>query len=256
MIAVIIQARMGSTRLPGKVLIPLADGKSVLEHMTNRILAGKSKVKVIIATTENKEDDAIVEEAIKLGIPFFRGDENDVLSRYYWTAKKYNVDIIVRLTSDCPLYDVALLDAMVSEFLKPENKGLDYLSNTLERTFPRGFDTEIFTFPTLETAYFDAKFSYEKEHVTPYIYEHQNLFKVKSYVNPVDYSEYRLTLDTEDDLQLIKIIFNELYKGDYFGTEKIFKLFEKRPELKAINAHVEQKKYRSNENHDHDHDIL
>jgi spore coat polysaccharide biosynthesis protein SpsF len=239
-IGVIIQARMGSTRLPGKVMLKIRD-KTVLGHVIERVKQSKLIDEVIIATTNDKNDDIIVEESLKYGVKFFRGDESDVLSRYYYAAKENNLDVIVRITSDCPLIDSKVIDEIVDFYL---NSKYDIVSNAgsnlSNRTYPRGLDVEVFSFNVLEYANNNAKLTHQKEHVTPYIYENNNAFYYK---NNVDYSIYRWTLDTNEDFKLISKIYDHLFKGLHnFYLNDIVKLFEKMPELYQINSQVEQKK--------------
>lgn len=230
----IIQARMGSSRLPGKVMKTLGD-KTVLAHVIDRVKQGCENV--VIATTDNPQDDPIIAEAKKNGAGVFRGSEDDVLSRYYLAAKEANADLIIRVTSDCPLYDGKLLKSMLKYY-----KGEDYLSNTIERRFPRGLDTEIFTFAALEKTFNEAKEQYQREHVTPYIYQNPDKFKIRYYKQQPNNSEMRWTLDTEEDWQMILAVYNSLYKGKIFSTVEVVNFLEKHPEIAKINAHIEQKK--------------
>ncbi|WP_427338101.1 cytidylyltransferase domain-containing protein [Caloranaerobacter sp. DY30410] len=240
-VVAIIQARMGSTRLPGKVMKDLF-GKTVLAHVVERVKQSKEVDEIVIATTTLEKDNVIVKEAEKCGVKYFRGSEDDVLSRYYYAAKENNADIVVRITSDCPLIDPIIIDSIVKFYKENDydivtNAGID-LS---QRTFPRGLDTEVFSFKVLEEAFNNAKENYQREHVTPYIYENSN--KIHYYKNDVNYSEYRWTLDTEEDFKLIKEIYRYLYKEKHnFYMEDILKLFKEKPELKKINIHIEQKK--------------
>ena len=240
-IGAIIQARMGSTRLPEKVMKELF-GKTVLEHVIERVGQSKCVDEIIIATTVEDRDSIIFDEAIKCGAKAFKGSENDVLSRYYFAAKENNLDVIVRVTSDCPLIDPLILDEMIEFYL---NNEFDIVTNAgsdvLNRTFPRGLDTEIFSFQVLEDTFINAKENYQREHVTPYIYETS---ECKEYfMNEINYSKYRWTLDTDEDFKLISDVYNYLYHGKHdFYFQDIIKLFESRPELYDINAHIEQKK--------------
>lgn len=237
----IVQARMGSTRLPGKVLLNIQD-KSILEHDILRIKQSKEIDEIVIATTTNDKDDKIVDEANRLGVKSFRGSEDDVLSRYYLAAKENNGDIIVRITSDCPLIDPNIIDDIIKFYKESDydlvtNAGAD-LS---KRTFPRGLDTEVFSFRVLKEAYNLAKKKYQKEHVTPYIYE-KDKYKKYYYINDIDYSKYRWTLDTEEDFELINEIYKGLYKGKHdFYLEDIVKFVEKDERLMSINQHIQQK---------------
>lgn len=240
-IGVIIQARMGSSRLPKKVMKKI-QGKSILEHVVERVKQSKLIDEIIIATTTEEKDSIIAVEAIRLGVKVFRGSEEDVLSRYYYGAKKYELNVIVRITSDCPLIDPVVLDDVIGLYLENNYDIVSNASANLEdRTFPRGLDSEVFSFEILESAYTHANQKYEREHVTPYIYE--NSTQVFYFKNKIDYSKYRLTLDTEEDFLLINEIYKRLYKGkhDFYLTE-IINLLESNPELVNINAKIEQKK--------------
>lgn len=240
-VVAIIQARMGSTRLPGKVMKKIA-GTTVLSHVIQRIRQSKLIDEIIVATSILEQDDVLAKEAVKCGIKSFRGSEDDVLSRYYHAAKNANADVIVRITSDCPLIDPFVVDDLVKYYKENDydmvtNAGLD-LS---QRTYPRGLDTEVFSFEILEEAFNTATKDYQREHVTPYIYENSN--KIYYYKNHIDYSDHRWTLDTEEDFVLISKIYECLYKGQHnFYMADILRLFEQKPELKRINAHVEQRR--------------
>lgn len=239
----IIQARMGSTRLPGKVLRVLGNA-TVLAHVVRRARRASNIDAVVIATTELPQDDAIVEAGPALGASVFRGSEDDVLSRYYFAAKRAAADAIVRITSDCPLLDADVLQAMVARFLGTHRGGvpLDYLSNTLTRTYPRGLDVEVFTFAALERAHREASDAAEREHVTPYIYRNPGLFRIEQHKYAVDASRHRWTLDTEDDWRLLQRIFTRLgEQRDDFTTREILALLAQEPGLATINSHVAQK---------------
>lgn len=237
----IMQARVGSTRLPEKVLKKI-EGKTVLEHDVNRLKLSTMLDDIVIATTLKKEDEKIVCEAKRLGVKYFRGSEKDVLSRYYFAAKEINAEVIVRVTSDCPCLDFNILDEMIKLF-KSKNGKIDYLNNTMERSFPRGYDIEIFTFEALENAFNNASKEYEREHVTPYLYDINNNFKVFSYKYKKDYSMYRVTLDTREDFEVIKSIYEELFKEkEYFGIDKVIEFLECNPHIATINNKIEQKK--------------
>lgn len=238
-IVAIIQARMGSSRLPGKVLLQLK-GHSVLYHVIKRVKAAKEIDKIIIATTNKKEDDEIVNEALKSNVISFRGSENDVLSRYYHSAVNNSADIIVRITSDCPLIDPGIISKAIKTYTEQE---FDYISNTIERSYPRGLDVEVFSFDSLYEAYRNAIHPEEREHVTPYIYKHPSQFKIASFNHDLNYSDYRWTLDTPEDWMLIERIYENLYVEDnLFDWTSVLELMEKHPELPLINSHVEQKK--------------
>lgn len=240
-IAAIIQARMGSTRLSGKVMRDLK-GKSVLSHVIERVRQTKFIDEIVIATTNLLRDDIIVKEAVTNGCNVFRGSEEDVLSRYYFAAKEINADIIVRITSDCPLIDPIIIDKLIEFYLDGNHDLVTNAGSDLkQRTYPRGLDVEVFSFNVLEEAFLKGKENYHREHVTPYIYEESN--KIYYFKNDVDYSNYRWTLDTKEDFELISEIYNSLYNDSHdFYMEDIIKLFEENPYLYTINAHIEQKK--------------
>ncbi len=243
-IVAIIQARMGSTRLPGKVMKLLGD-KTVLAHVISRVKSCLLLDEVIVATTTSLGDDLIVIEAEKCGVKWFRGSEENVLERYYLAAQQFQAEIIVRITSDCPLFDPEVLSQMLYYFKTTTVAGLkiDYLSNTLNRTYPIGLDAEVFTFKALERAVKEAHQPYEKEHVTPYIYQHPDFFTLQEYTNQKNISNYRWTLDTEEDWQLIQEIYSALSKdGEIFKTDEVLTLLKEKSELVKINAHVQQKK--------------
>lgn len=238
---VIIQARMGSTRLPGKVMKDLF-GQTVLAHVIGRVKQANMVDDIVVATTEVGSDDIIVTEALKCGVKIFRGSEEDVLSRYYLAATENRADIVVRITSDCPLIDSKVIDSIVT-FFKTSN--YDIVSNACsdlsQRTYPRGLDTEVFSYGALQEAYNNAKEKYQREHVTPYIYE--NTKHIFYYKNDVDYSCHRWTLDTEEDWQLIKKLYEYLYHGKHdFYLSDILSVIEQNPELFEINKAIEQKK--------------
>ena len=239
----LVQARVGSTRLPGKILKEIC-GKTILHHEIDRLKKCKEIDEIVIATTDKEDDDKIVNEAKKLSVKYFRGSENDVLSRFYYSAKENNADIIVRVTSDCPCIDFEILDKMLIYFKeKYKEKQVDYLSNTIKRTYPRGYDIEIFTFSALEKSYINAKKEYEREHVTPYIYDKTNNFLKLSFENKENYSNYRVTLDTIEDFIVIKNIFENLYyKNPYFKLNDVVQYLNNNLHIVDINKHIEQKK--------------
>ena len=239
----LVQARVGSTRLPGKILKEIC-GKTILHHEIDRLKKCKEIDEIVIATTDKEDDDKIVNEAKKLSVKYFRGSENDVLSRFYYAAKENNADIIVRVTSDCPCIDFEILDKMLIYFKdKYKEKQIDYLSNTINRTYPRGYDIEIFTFSALEKSYINAEKEYEREHVTPYIYDKTNNFLKLSFENKEDYSKYRVTLDTIEDFIVIKNIFENLYyKNPYFKLNDVVQYLNNNLHIVDINKHIEQKK--------------
>jgi len=239
-VVAIIQARLGSTRLPAKIMKDLF-GKSVLAHVIERIKQIKSIDDIIIATTTLGRDDIVENEAESRGAKVFRGSEEDVLSRYFHAAQKYHVNTVVRITSDCPLIDPFISDKMINYFHENEydlvtNAG----SDLTQRTYPRGLDTEVFSIEVLEEAFNKATEGYQREHVTPYIYEKSK--KIYYYKNSCDYSRFRWTLDTEEDFALIYEIYKHLYRGKHdFYFEDVIKLFDQYPDLIKINENVKQK---------------
>lgn len=238
-IVAIIQARMGSTRLPGKVLKKIND-KSLLEYQIERVSYSKLINEVIVATTVNEADDSIDTFCQSKNIKIFRGSEEDVLSRYYFASKQTNADVIVRLTADCPVIDPVVIDEVIDSFISND---FDYVSNTLERTYPRGMDTEVFSYFSLEEAYNNAILPFEREHVTPYIYKNPSKFSLYNVAFSVDESAHRWTVDTEEDFLLIKKIINSLYSnGKIFSLRDMLVLLFENPEWKKINEHIEQKK--------------
>ena len=239
--ACIVQARFASTRLPGKVLLE-AGGKSLLEHLVERLRRAEAIDEIVIATTVNSDCRPIIDLAEKCEVTWFAGSEEDVLERYLGAAREVNADNIIRVTSDCPLIDPVTIDRVVNCYL---SGNADYVSNTIERTYPRGLDTEVFSFAALEKAGELASEKQYREHVTLYMYRHREHFTL---INvgaepPLNRPELRLTVDTEDDFRLITEIYEALYRpGEIININDVIKLFEERPELVQINSHVEQKK--------------
>ncbi|MCY9665098.1 glycosyltransferase family protein [Paenibacillus alginolyticus] len=236
---VIIQARMGSTRLPGKVLKKLID-KTVLAHVVERTEAFQNVQEIIIATTLASHDDLIIEEARRLGVNVYRGSESDVLSRYYETALRARAETVIRITSDCPLIDPETSSLVIKEYLG--NSVCDYASNTLDRTFPRGLDTEVMSFASLEVAHREAREPHHREHVTPYIYTNRERFSCRSVINQDGYADYRWTLDTPEDWDLILKIYETLYQsGRIFSWQEAAALMQRNPEWMLINSNIQQK---------------
>ena len=233
MIVAIMQARMGSTRLPGKVLIDI-QGKPLLEHIVDRVKRSKLIAMTIIATTVNEKDKAIIELAENLDIPYYVGSEDDVLDRFYQTAKKYKAETIVRITSDEPFLDPEITDKVVGYYLKCKDS-IDYVSNTIKPTYPDGLDTEVFSFKALERAWREAKKPSEREHVTPYIWNHPELFRLANVENEEDLSHLRWTLDDDADLKFTQEIYARLYHGNIFLMQDILNLLAKNPWLVDIN---------------------
>jgi spore coat polysaccharide biosynthesis protein SpsF len=233
----IVQARMGSTRLPGKVLLELA-GRSVLARVVRRASRAKQVNQLIVASTTEPLDDRVAEECHALGVPCFRGHATDVLDRFHRAALAYEADIVVRLTADCPLIDPEVIDRTVAEFFAGS---FDYASNSLVRTYPRGLDTEVLTRTVLETAWQEARLPYERTHVTPFFYQHPERFRLLSVECEQNCGHLRWTLDTPEDLTLLQTIYSRLGGNDSFRWTEVLDLFQREPGLAEINAQVQQK---------------
>lgn len=232
-IGIIIQARMGATRLPGKVLLDLR-GKKVLEHVVSR--CKKAKVdEVIVATTTNKIDNAIFDFCKEKNIKCFRGSEDDVLDRYYQCAKEYGLKYVLRVTSDCPLIDWNIINKLIDKYFKND---LAYCRVDTD-TFPRGFDCEVFSFKDLEMAFRNATKNDEREHVTIYIRKNPQNFRSGLLISEEDLSYMRLTLDTKEDYKLLKEVFKNIRNLNF---ENIVSYLKKNRELLKINQNIKQKK--------------
>jgi len=234
-IGIITQARTSSTRLPRKIL-KTVKGKTLLEYHIER--AQNASLPLVVATSTNKTDDVIEQMCKEKKWNCFRGDLNDVLSRYYHAAQKYNFEIIIRITSDCPLIDAELIKIGLAKFL---NGKFDYLSNSVERTYPRGFDFEVFSFSALETAYLHAKKPEEREHVTPYIWRHSRKFRIGQLKQKQNKSHYRITVDEKDDFEVVKVLI-QTYNADIKDYRQIIRTLDRNPEISALNRHVQHKK--------------
>lgn len=235
----IIQARMGSTRLPGKVLKKIGS-KSLLEILVNRIKQSKSIDAILIATTKQKKDKKIVNLAEKLKLNYFQGSEENVLDRFYNAARKINADIIVRITADNPLTDIDLIDCQV-RFLRDKN--YDYVTT---KGVILGLGSEIFRFDVLKTAWENAKEKYQKEHITPYIYENPEVFRL-GHITPPEYlkrNDIRLTIDTKQDFQLFQKLYTHFKDLIHIQGKDIVKFLDKNPAIKAVNQEIKQKCYR------------
>jgi spore coat polysaccharide biosynthesis protein SpsF len=236
-VAAIIQARMSSTRLPGKVLMDLG-GETVLARVVRRLRRATLVEEIVVATTDSEADHAIVRECERLSVRVFRGEENDVLDRYYHAAQWIDAKAIVRITSDCPLIDPEITDNTIRSFLEQRP---DYASNALQRTYPRGLDTEVMTWDALARAWREARLSYQRAHVTPYIYENPELFDILPVEGGADYSSCRWTLDRAEDLAFIRAVYDRLDNDDSFSWRDVLALLEREPELVELNRDVMQK---------------
>jgi spore coat polysaccharide biosynthesis protein SpsF len=239
-ISVIMQARMTSKRLPGKVLISICD-KPIISHIIERLGTCNNISDIILAIADTKQNGVLEEYAKSIDCHFYRGSENDVLLRYYRTAEAFEVDTIVRITSDCPLVDPKIIDEMIDSY---SSNTFNYMAVGIQGNFPRGLDAEVFSFETLKKVNIQAHLPYEREHVTPYIYQHPELFAIRfiEAQGKLRRPDLRLTVDTEEDLRFVKEIFKRLYNnGNIFSIEKVIDLLDEHPELLTINAHIHQK---------------
>lgn len=234
----IIQTRIGSTRLRSKVLENLA-GEPMVACVMNRTSEAKALDDTIVATTTEPADDIIVDLCKERAWSFFRGSEDDVLDRYYRAALAFKADVIVRITSDCPLIDSEIVDLVISEFSTyyPE---VEYVSNTLVRTFPRGLDVEVMSFEALKKAWQEDHNPAWREHVTPYIYRNPEKFKIRNVVNDIDYSFMRWTVDTVEDLTFVRKIYDH-FQDESFKWKDVIQLLELHPDWTEINRYVQQK---------------
>jgi spore coat polysaccharide biosynthesis protein SpsF len=233
---------MNSTRLPGKVLRVLGD-TTVLGHVVRRLRACSSLTRVVVATTREGADDAVCREAASVGALVTRGSEDDVLGRVVQALDEHGGDIGVRITSDCPFIDPALIDRGIGRLLASDPPP-DYLSNTLLRTYPRGYDFEVFLVEALRTAAREARTASEREHVTPFLYRQPDRFRLESLErpDPRGSAEWRVTLDTPEDWDVIRALFDRLAPvSQLFGLDDVERLVAREPALLAANRGVRQK---------------
>ena len=229
----IVQARMSSSRFPGKVLVPIL-GRPMLLLQLERLKQAKYINEIVVATSKNSDDDKISETCLQAGIACFRGPLHDVLGRFALAAIKHKADVIVRLTADCPLNDPEIVDSLTTFLQSGE---YDYASNTIERTWPHGLDAEAMTLETLITAEKRSKSSYEREHVTPFIYLNPDIYSLGSLKGPIDQPDLRLTVDYPEDLKVISHIYNALYgTKPAFSTADILAFLDDNPQIRALNS--------------------
>jgi spore coat polysaccharide biosynthesis protein SpsF len=234
MIVAIVQARMGSTRLPNKVFKNLC-GRPLIWHIINN---SQKIEKIILATTKNPNDDVLEDWAIANDVPCYRGSEEDVLDRFYKAAQLFKADIIVRITADDPFKDSLIIDQVI-DLLKKGN--LDFAYNNNPPTFPEGLDVEVFTFRSLERAWADAKDPFEREHVTQYFYRNHELFKQKCLTYHENLSYLRWTIDTQSDWDMVEIVYNELFPlKENFHMVDILDLLRQMPEIAKMNVMVKR----------------
>jgi len=237
MIAAIVQARMGSTRLPGKTLADIA-GRPMLAWLVERARRIPGVERVIVATTERPADQAILRFAADHGVPAYAGSEDDVLDRFYQTARRHGIAVVVRVTPDCPLLDPAVSGAVLACFL--EGRGaIDYASNTQPPTFPDGLDTEVFSSAALERAWREARLTSEREHVTPYIWKQPDTFRVANVTHEPNLSALRWTVDTAADLEFVRAVYGRLAaSAETAGMDDVLGLLRRHPELAALNRGI------------------
>lgn len=240
-VVAIVQARLGSKRLPAKVLKEIL-GQPMIWHVVKRLRYSQLINKIVVATSNNPQDNPLAAFCKTKNIDFYRGDEDDVLDRYYQAAKLYKAEVIVRITADCPLIDQTVVDKVIGAYI---NNPAPYsgASNVIRRTYPRGLDTEVFTFKVLEKIWHEATEKYQREHVTAFIYEHPEVFKLLSIEYGKDISGMRWTVDEEADLRFVQEIYRRLYHDDNpFLLDDILRILEHEPDLQGINKNVKQKK--------------
>ena len=233
-IGCIIQARMGSSRLPKKVMRKIHDDKTVLDCVLDQLSYSKLIDNLVVATTDKKIDESIEKHLEKKNVPCFRGNETDVLDRYYQCAKEYSFATIVRIPADKPIIDPFFVDKIIQKFLRND---FDYVSTFHPPSFPRGSEVEIFNFSSLENAWKNASLPSEREHVTPYLYTTKK-FKITNCANSDDQSDIRYAVDRYEDLLLVKKIFSKIQKRPIL-MQDILQLFEREPSLLEINKNVD-----------------
>ncbi|WP_412067539.1 cytidylyltransferase domain-containing protein [Rubrivirga sp. IMCC43871] len=237
-VAAIVQARMGSTRLPGKVLLDLG-GKPAIERVVERVGRIDGLTDIVVATTQEAQDDALVEVVERIGgVDVVRGATDDVLGRYCEAARHVDAEVVVRLTGDCPLLCPSVSARVLAAFLAAP---CDYASNTLARRFPRGLDTEVIARGALERAAAEARRPDEREHVTPYVWRRPEAFRLRSVTDTADHSDLRLTLDTPEDYALLSRVYADLGGRPAFDYPDLLACLARHPDWRALNDHIEQK---------------
>jgi len=232
MMLAILQARTSSTRLPGKVLKPIL-GKPMLERQLERLARVRQIDKLVVATSDNPDDNALANLCDRIGFECFRGSLDDVLDRFYQTAIIHSARNIVRLTGDCPVADPQVIDEIISHYL---SGNFDYVSNTIEPTYPDGLDAEVFRFECLEQAWHEAKLPSQREHVTPFIWQQPDRFKLENHRCAADFSHLRWTVDEPEDFKLITAIYESLYSlNPEFAMNDILNWLHDNPEMVYVN---------------------
>jgi spore coat polysaccharide biosynthesis protein SpsF len=242
-VVAIIQARMSSSRLPGKVLLDI-EGKPMLQWVSERVKQAKKIDDVLVATTIHTADDPIEDFCKEHGIEVYRGDQFDVLDRYYQAARRAEADVIVRITADCPLIDPGEIDALLDEFT---TRKVDFAANRLpppwHRTFPIGLDVEIASFQALERAWTEATEKHDREHVMPYLYEVEGRFSMYYHNTKPDHGELRWTVDTQQDIEAVRMIYRSLPDKEHFTWRDVLHLVQEHPDLSALNAGIREKAF-------------
>lgn len=243
----VVQARTGSSRLPGKVLLPV-QGKTLLERMAERVQAAKHSGVVVVATTTDPSDDEVAALCKKTGLNCFRGHPTDLLDRHYQAAKEYGAQAVVKIPSDCPLIDPQVIDRVLGAYLATPDQW-DYLSNLHPATYPDGNDVELMPFSVLEAAWKEATLPMEREHTTPFIWERPERFRIGNiaWESGLDYSmSHRWTIDYKEDYEFIRAVYDELFPTNpVFALNQILDLLTRKPELRQINEmHVGVNWYR------------
>ena len=235
MVTAIVQARMKSSRLPGKVLKDI-QGKPMLWHVVKRLKKARLVGRIIIATSNREIDTPILKLGRDLRLDCYAGSEQDVLDRYYRAATNFGADIIVRITADCALIDPHIVDDVIRRYMQGD---CDYVANTLKWTYPDGVDVEVFSYAALEKAWREARWASEREHVTPYIRKNPDKFRLVNIESGTDLSRFRWSVDREEDLEFVRQVFRHLYQeGQIFYMEDVLKLIEKYPQLVDINRDI------------------
>jgi spore coat polysaccharide biosynthesis protein SpsF (cytidylyltransferase family) len=234
----VVQARLGSTRLPGKALAPIG-GRPMLFHVIVRTLAVPGVDQTVLATTVNPEDDALVQVATSLGVTAVRGSVDDVLDRFHAALRAHPADAIVRITADCPLLDPAVSGLVVADYLAHRDDA-DYVSNVEPPTYPDGLDTEIVSAGALDRACREARLPSDREHVTTYIRNRAHRFRIRNVVHESDLSSLRFTVDEPRDLTFVRAVYDELAPEGHrlFGMCEVFDLLRARPDLATLNAGI------------------
>ncbi len=238
-IVAIIQGRMGSRRLPGKIMLHIKK-RPLLEWVILRVRQSKLIDEIIVATSDRSINNPVVNLCKKLNVRCFMGSENNVLKRFYYAAAGVNADIVIRITGDCPLIDAAIIDEMVKRHLKNNNQ---YTANNTTNSYPRGFDLEVINFETLKLMFKKARSKYHKEHVTTFIYDYPKRFKAEIIRAP-EYLErpgLRLCVDEADDLVVVRKIYGHFFPRVYFSCKEIINFLDSNPKIARINRHVKQK---------------